>query len=368
MAKGGYVCNINEAYKVILFCILLKGESMKLLSLKKSLMFLGLSLFVAQAIAKDKNDKMLKKNHEVSKDAEQEMRVGPLDTVVNNNLYVANTVYTNEIDPVKFTANGVPTADQTGITTFSGNVGFRPNKKLLVNEINPVASKTVVDASGKQHVVAVENDNGVTCFSGNVGVNPAKELWVNKINPVRTVNGVCAPDDRCGAKTHFSAGIAVRKSITWDCIDPINITNRGVYPIKLRFNNLGLSPIEGAFLRFYFIGKSGAQENDYDVFFCQSIYVGKTCACSTSDSSLLSCTNPEALYYNPIQWSVHVPEQSDPSFFDVYLNLYISSENSELSYYGCFCYELINCDSLHSVECNPNPTIELETISCPNLG
>ncbi len=103
-------------------------------------------------------------------------------------------------------------------------------RKLLVNEINPVKFDFLLDENGDkvrdacakvatglgQFVrTCVPDDKGVTCFSGNAAMHPNKKFLVNEINPVKLSKGtgcdagIYVEDDTDQAVTKFSGNVYV---------------------------------------------------------------------------------------------------------------------------------------------------------------
>ncbi len=87
------------------------------------------------------------------------------------------------------------TLDDCLVTSFHGNFGVDPCRKLLANFIDPV----------RQGETRLEEDDGteaITCFSGNFGIDECRNLLVNRICPVQNVAlnpaecTICDPDDR----------------------------------------------------------------------------------------------------------------------------------------------------------------------------
>ncbi len=87
-----------------------------------------------------------------------------LECIKDFSMDPCSKILTNFINPVQ-KLNEYCTPYDVGTTCFSGNVGIHEDKRLLVNEINPVRSEW--DSSCSEYLCNVYDD-GQTCFSGNV--------------------------------------------------------------------------------------------------------------------------------------------------------------------------------------------------------
>lgn len=274
----------------------------------KTLLFLSVTssaLFAGNKIQAPKIKQQADEKKEEGTDSRATTQVVDTQKLIVRGDAVIKRALTNEINPVKITPKTATrpesiSVDECGLTAFSGNVGLRPNKKLLVNEINPVKRD---NKTGE----LVANDNGVTCFSGNAAVTPAKDLLVNNISPVKTVPQFvgqtdqaaidpctkehltrCVADNACGAATKFSGDLWIKNKHVFGQVDNVTVTqNNCSKGLNFNFGSYDAikNPcIQGAYVKLTFIGQATAaitRADSYpeciDLILCADAYIHPSC-------------------------------------------------------------------------------------------